>query len=130
MRTFALAASVVAGLAASATALGADRPSGTYKTRVQTTALQGRLNGLWTITFKHGRYTVTDNGRAVVHGKYVIKSGKITFHDTSGPAACPGRASYRYRLQGASLKFTNVDDKSASCIGRRLVLKRKFVRLH
>ena len=128
MKRLAIAAAIVAGLALSSAAVAAGTLSGTYKTKVHTTALGGQLNGTWTIKFKTGAYTVTDAGKVVIHGKYTIKSGKISLTDKSGPDKCPGTGVYKFKLTGKALKFTKVSDKPA-CIGRQTVLAGNFTKV-
>lgn len=121
MKRVALAASVVAALGLCSVALAASTLSGTYKTKIHTSALHGALNGTWTIKFKSGRYTVTDNGAVVLHGKDKLKGTKITLTDQSGPDACHmGSGTYKFKLKGSKLTFTKVS--SDPCVGRVTVL--------
>jgi uncharacterized protein YdeI (BOF family) len=126
MKRFALAIALIAALSLSSVALAAGTLSGTYKTKVNTTAQGGFLNGTWTIKFKSGHYTVTDNGTVVIHGKDKIKGSKITFQDVSGKFACVGKKSagtYKFKLTGKKLKFTKVKESTKSCgQGRAVVL--------
>ena len=128
MRKLLLSACLVLALAVAPAALAASSLSGTYKTKVTSKADNGRLKGTWTVTFKKGTYTVKQNGKGVVKGKDTFKSGRVTFHDTSGPGKCPGTATYKYKVTGKKLKFTNVSDKSKACIGRETVLKGTFTK--
>lgn len=128
LRKLALAACMVLVLAAVPAAFAASSLSGTYKTTVKSSAAGGHLKGTWTATFKNGTYTVKQNGKGIVKGKNTFKSGRVTFHDTSGPGKCPGTATYKYKVTGKKLKFTNVNDKSKACIGRETVLKGTFTK--
>jgi hypothetical protein len=125
MKRFALAVSVVLALALSSVALAAGTLSGTYKTKVTSTAEGGFLKGTWTIKFKNGTYTVTDNGKVVVHGKNTIKGSKITFQDTSGKFACVGSGTsgtYTFRLNGKQLTFTKVKESKKACAAGRVIV--------
>ena len=129
MKRLAITASVAAALALSSAALAAGTLSGTYKTKITGTALGGSLNGTWTIKFKSGNYTVTDEGIAVVHGKYSIKGTKITLNDKSGKDACPGPGIYKFKPTGKKLKFTRVSDPNENCIGRVTVLAGSYTKV-
>ena len=125
MKRFALAVSVVLALALSSVALAAGTLSGTYKTKVTSNAEQGFLKGTWTIKFKGAAYTVTDNGKVVVHGKDTIKGSKITFQDTSGKFACLGAGTsgtYTFKVTGKKLTFTKVKEAKKSCAAGRAVV--------
>jgi len=121
MKRVAFAVSVVAALGLCSVALAASTLSGTYKTKIHTTALGGALNGTWTVKFKSGFYTVTDNGAVVLHGKDKIKGTRITLTDQSGRDACnKGSGTYKFKLKGTKLTFTKVG--SDPCVGRVTVL--------
>ncbi len=133
MKRYAVAAVVVAALAFGCVALAAATLSGTYKTKVHTSALGGALNGTWTIKFSGsipgsnlGLYTVTDNGAKVLHGRDTIKGTKISFQDTGGKDACLGTGTtgtYKFKLKGNKLKFTKISETKKSCgQGRAIVL--------
>jgi hypothetical protein len=133
MKRFALAGSVVVALGVCSVALAASTLSGTYRTKVHTTALHGFVNGTWTIKFSgmvpgsnQGLYTVTDNGAVVIHGKDTIKGSKISFKDTSGRDSCLGAGTtghYKFKLKGSKLKFTKISETKKSCgQGRAVVL--------
>jgi hypothetical protein len=125
MKRFALAASVVAALGLCSVALAASTLSGTYKTKIHTTALGGAVNGTWTIKFKSGRYTAAQNSKVVVKGKNKITGSKITFKDTSGKDSCLGTGTtgtYKFKLKGNKLKFTKISDSNPRCQGRVVVL--------
>ena len=128
LRKLVVAVVLVLSLAAVPAAFAASALSGTYKTKVTSSAVKGQLKGTWTVTFKKGTYTVKQNGKGVVKGKDTFKSGRVTFHDTSGPGKCPGTATYKYKVSGKTLKFTNVNDRTKACLGRETVLKGKFVK--
>ena len=119
MKRFTAIVAAVALLAAVPVALAASAPSGTYKTVLTGT---GPLVGTWKVTFKSGKYSVTDNGNAVVHGKYKISGADISLTDTGGPAKCPGTGKYTFKLKGTKLTFHKVKDQAAACIGRVDVL--------
>jgi hypothetical protein len=128
MKRLAIVVAVVAGLALCSVALAAGTLSGKYKTKVHTSALGGQLNGTWTIDFKSGGYTVTDQGKVVLHGKDSIKGTKISLTDTRGADKCPGTGTYKFKLKGKALKFTKVKD-SAACAGRATVLSGAFTKV-
>ena len=129
MKRFAIAGSVIAALGLCSVALAASTLSGTYKTKIHSTALGGALNGTWTIKFKNGSYTVTDKGAVVVQGKDKIKGTKITFNGkSSGPDACnKGSGTYKFKLKGSKLTFTTVG--SDPCVGRATILTGKFTKV-
>lgn len=129
MKRLAIAGSVVGVLALSPTVLAAAGLTGTYKTKVTSSALGGQLKGTWTINLRSPNYTIADSGTVVVRGKYSIKGTRITFKDKSGLAACSNRAVYRYALTGNQLRFTKVKDSSTSCPGRILILAGTFTKV-
>jgi hypothetical protein len=129
MKRFAVVAVLLAMLAAASVASAAGTLSGTYQTKIGAKPLGGRLKGTWTIKFSHGNYKVSDNGTAVVHGKYTISHGKLTLAHESGPAACPGSGTYTFKLSGKKLTFTRVSDGSAACTGRATVLAGHFTKV-
>ncbi|HWF72441.1 MAG TPA: lipocalin family protein [Solirubrobacteraceae bacterium] len=129
MKRLVIGVAFAAALALCSVALAGGGLSGTYKTKVHTSALQGALNGTWTIAFKSGAYTVTDNGAAVIHGKYAVKGDKITLTDKSGKDACPAPGTYKFTLTGKKLRFARVSDSNPACIGRVTVLGGKFTKI-
>jgi hypothetical protein len=129
MRRLAIGITFAVALALCSVALAAGTLSGTYKTKIHTSALGGAVNGTWTIKFKSGAYTVTDNGATVIHGKYKLKGSKITLTDKSGKDACPAPGTYSYKLSGKTLKFTKVSDSNPACVGRVTVLGGKFTKV-
>lgn len=129
MRRFAIVTTVLAALALCSAALAASKLSGAYQAKVHSTALGGLLNGTWTFTLQKGKYTVADNGKVVIHGKYTIKGNKVTLHDKSGPDACAGTGVYKFKLKGKTLKFTKVSDPNSACLGRVLVLRSTFTKV-
>ena len=129
MRRLVITVTVSVVLSLAAVALAAAALRGTYKTTITGHALGGAVNGSWTINFSSPDYTVTDNGTAVVHGKYSISGTKITFNDKSGRAACPTPGIYSYRLNGSKLKLTRVSDSLAKCAGRVTVLAGSFTKV-
>jgi hypothetical protein len=129
MKRFALAVSVIAALGLCSVALAASTLSGTYKTKITSSALGGQLKGTWTIKFKSGGYTVAANGKVVILGKFSIKGSEITLKDKSGPDKCPAPGTYKFKLKGKTLKFTKVSDSNPSCAGRPIVLKGTFTKV-
>jgi hypothetical protein len=96
--------------------------NGTFKTTItNSSVLGGALNGTWTVKLNNGAYHVADNGHPIVHGKYTIKSNKISLKDTGGTGKCPGTGVYKFKVSGKSVTFTKVHD-AAACIGRQTVL--------
>jgi hypothetical protein len=128
MKRLAIVGAVVALVALCSVAFAAATLSGTYKTKVHTSALGGELNGTWTIDFKSGGYTVSDQGKVAVRGKNSINGTKISFTDTSGAEKCPGTGRYTFKLKGKALKFTKVKE-SAACAGRLTVLSGAFTKI-
>ncbi|HEY5317512.1 MAG TPA: hypothetical protein VIJ20_05995 [Solirubrobacteraceae bacterium] len=129
MKRLAIGGTVAALLMLASLALGAGTLSGTYKTKIHTSALRGQLNGTWTIAFERGAYTVTDDGAAVIHGKYTIRGRDITLRDKSGKDACPAPGTYKFTLSGDKLKFTKLSDPKAACVGRVTVLSGTFTKV-
>jgi hypothetical protein len=128
MKRLAIGLTVAVALAGCSAAIAAGTLSGTYRTKIHTSALHGAVNGTWTINFKSGAYTVTDDGAAVIHGKYSIKGDKITLTDKGGKDACPASGTYKFTLAGNKLKFTRVSDSNPACVGRVTVLAGKFTK--
>ena len=56
--------------------------SGTYKTKITSTALGGQLKGTWTLKLKGGVFTAAKGGTVQAQGKYSVKGSKITFRGT------------------------------------------------
>jgi curli biogenesis system outer membrane secretion channel CsgG len=115
-----LAAGTTAGTASAASL------SGTFKTKI---GGNSRFAGTWTIKFSHGNYKVTDNGKAVVRGRYTLSGNKLTMRDSSGPAACGPTGRYTYKISGSTLKFKNKTDTTVACSGRAVVLSRTFTKV-
>jgi hypothetical protein len=132
MKRFALAVSVLAALGLCSVALATSNLSGTYKTKVHSSALGGVLKGTWTIKFsgmvagsKQSVYTVTDNGVKATHGINTIKGNKISFKDTGGKDSCLGAGTtghYKFKLKGNKLKFTKISETKGCGQGRLIVL--------
>jgi hypothetical protein len=126
MKRFSLAVLVVSALGLCSVALAASTLSGMYKTKIHSTALGGALNGTWTIDFKSGGYTVTDNGAVAVVGRYEITGSKISLKDTGGKDSCLGAGTtghYTFKLNANKLTFTKISETRKSCgQGRALVL--------
>ena len=121
MKKRALGIAVVGMLALSSVALAAT-PSGTYKAKVHSSAFNGALDGTWTVTLYHGKYTVTDNGTVVLQGKYSISGTRITIGGGGHKAFGQVTGVYTYRLSGSKLSFSKVSDPTTKCAGRRIVL--------
>lgn len=122
-RLIAIAVTLAAlGLASVALAAG---PSGTYRTKITSSALGGGVKGTWTISFARGTYTVRENGSLIVRGRYATKGSEILLQDTSGSDACEGKNTggiYKFAIHGKSLKLTKVSDRSSCAKGRVIVL--------
>lgn len=121
MKKLTAGAAMVAALALSSVALAA-QPSGTFKRKVHTSALQGALNGTWTVNLYRGQYTVTDNGAIVLQGRYSIKGSQITVGGGGKQAFCQVTGVYSYKLSGNRLTFKKVNDPTKKCTGRVDVL--------
>jgi hypothetical protein len=132
MKRFALAVSVLDALGLCSVALATSTLSGTYKTKVHSSALGGVLKGTWTIKFSgmapgsnQGVYTVTENGTKVLHGRDTIKGTKISFKDTGGKDSCLGAGTtghYKFKLKGHKLKFTKISEAKKGCGQGRLIV--------
>jgi hypothetical protein len=125
MKRFTVLITLFALLAGASAASAAGGLSGTFKTKI---GGSGRLAGHWTIKFSHGNYKVTDNGTAVVRGKYTVSGSKLTMSDTGGPASCRPTGHYTFARSGSKLKFMNTGDRSATCAGRAAVLSHTFTK--
>ena len=121
MKRLSIGTAIVAVLALSSVALAAG-PSGTYKRNVRTKALNGVLNGTWTVTLYRGRYTVTDKGAIVLQGQYSIHGNRITIGGGSGQAFCKVTGIYSFKLSGGKLSFGRVNDPTKKCQARVDVL--------
>jgi hypothetical protein len=110
--------SVLLLLAAAPAALAAGSLSGTFKTKLT----GAKYGGTWKVTFTQGKYSVTDNGRAIVHGKFTLKGAAISLTDTGGPGKCAGTGKYTYTLKGKTLTVKKVSDAGTGCAGRVAVL--------
>ncbi len=129
MKRLAITISVAAVLTVCSVALAAATLNGTYKTKIGGAPLGGALKGTWTLKFKKPAYTVTDNGAAVINGKYSINGTTITFNDKGGKDACPTPGIYRFKLNGSNLKLTRVSDSPTKCAGREGVLAGNFTKV-
>ncbi len=128
MRRVVLVASVASMLVLSATAMAASALSGTYRTKVTSTALGGQVKGTWTIKFSGGVDTLTKNGVVQGHGKYVVAGTTLTFRPKASQGACAARGVYRFKLTGSTLTFTRISDSTA-CAGsaaREIILAGTF----
>jgi hypothetical protein len=86
------------------------------------------MKGTWTIAFKSGRYTVTDNGTTVIHGTYKISGDDVRLGHERGKDACPATGTYAFRRTGRTLKLTRVSDSNPNCTGRATVLASTFTK--
>jgi hypothetical protein len=130
MKRFALAASVVAALCLCSVALAASTLSGTYKTKVTSTALGGELKGTWTLKLKGGVFTAATGGAVRAQGKYSVKGSKVTFRGTPGQGACTSPGVYKFKLTGAKLKFTRVSgSRTGACQPRAIILAGSFTKV-
>jgi hypothetical protein len=103
-------------------ALAAGGPIGTWKTRISgTKVLAGHIDGTWTIDFTHHKYTVTWNGKTVLHGDDTVKGSDMSLTDMSGKVKCPGTGKYSIKENGSKLTFKKIKD-SKECAGRTAVL--------
>lgn len=130
MKRFAVVITAVVVLGVVPAALAASSLSGTYKTTITgSTQFGGTLNGAWAIKFTPGAFHVSQNGKAVVHGKDTVKGNVITFKESPGPQSCPTKGTYRFTLHGPTLNFKRIHDStSGACAGRVFVLKHTFTR--
>lgn len=63
-----------------------------------------------------GVHTVSQDGKVVVKGNYVVDKDQITFNDKEGDFACLGQTGkYKWAFDGKNLSFTKVQDE---CDGR------------
>jgi hypothetical protein len=108
-----------AGLAAPAVAAGG--PTGNYATTIKgDKSLHGALNGRWVLSFaKAGTYTVADNGKIVIHGRFTTTGSTVGFGHETGPASCPTPGRYTFKLTGRTLRLKRISDV---CPGRMGVL--------
>jgi hypothetical protein len=116
-------------LIACSSAIAAGPLAGTFKTTIGTAPLGGHVKGTWHLTFKNGTYTVTQNTKTMITGKYAINDGRVSLGHEHGPDACSTTGTYKYKITGATLKFTRVSDSSAGCAGRVAVLASTFTKL-
>jgi hypothetical protein len=122
-KQLAAAVSVVAALAFSSVALAGGTLAGKYTTTIKSPA---ELKGTWVLNLaKGGTYTVVDNGRVVVRGKYTTTGSRVTFGHETGDGACAKSGTYSWKKTGKTLKFTRVHD-SPLCSGRSGVLAQTF----
>lgn len=129
MKKIAAALVATAALVTCSVALAAGAPHGKYVTRIHSTADHGQLNGTWTLDFKAGKYTVSDDGHLLVHGTYRIHGDRMTVSNGHGPGACSNKApaTYTFTVRGSKLRFTK-DSGPKQCVGRDEVLSRTFTR--
>jgi len=118
--TITLTAVTVCALASAA--LAASGPIGTWKTKLSgTKVLAGHIDGTWTVDFTSSKYTVTWNGKTVLHGDYTVTGSDMSLTDESGEVKCPGTGKYRFKATGTKLTFKKIKDSKA-CAGRTAVL--------
>jgi hypothetical protein len=123
MKHLALAASVIAALALSSVALAGDTLAGKYTTTIKGPS---QFKGTWVLNLaKGGTYTVADNGRLLIRGKYSATRSKITFGHETGNGACAKSGTYAWKKTGKTLRFRRVHD-SPLCSGRSGVLAHTF----
>ena len=108
-----------AGLAGPAVAAGG--LSGSYATTIKgDKSLHGSLNGRWVLSFaKAGTYTVADNGKIVIRGRFTTTGSTVGFGHETGPASCPTPGRYSFKLTGRTLRLKRLSD---ACTGRIGVL--------
>jgi hypothetical protein len=130
MKRVVLILTAIVALGAVPAALAAVSLSGKWTTTISgSTQFGGALNGKWVVKFGHGAYHVSENGKAIVHGKDKIAGDVVTLKDAPGPNACPTKGEYRFTIAGKTLTLTRVHDStSPSCIGREVVLSHTFTR--
>ena len=130
MKRFALVVSVIAALGVCSVALAASSLSGSYKTKITSTALGGALKGTWTLKLKNGVFTAAKSGTVQGQGTYSIKGPKITFHDKPHAGGCKSPGVFKFKLTGKKLKFTRVSGSSTgACKPRAIVLAGSFTKV-
>lgn len=68
----------------------------------------------------------------MVHGKYAISKGTISFGHETGQLSCKPTGTYTFKLTGKKVKklrFTRVSDSTSSCAGRVAVLAGHFTKV-
>lgn len=76
----------------------------------------------WTLSLGAGnRYSLAQNGAAVVDGHFRLTEGIIVFADELGPLACTGRleGAYSWKLEGTTLVLAAQKD---DCAHRKALL--------
>jgi hypothetical protein len=121
MKRIAILAAVAVFAVVPAALAASSGPTGTWKTNIPKSVLRGDVKGTWTIDFASGKYTVTWNGKTVLHGVYTVAGADINLTDKSGEVKCPGTGKYSYKVKGSKLTFKKIKDTSA-CVGRTDVL--------
>jgi hypothetical protein len=129
MKKFVVLAVFVALLAVPAGAFSASMLTGTFKATIGSKPLGGGIQGVWTIKFQAGAYTVTRDGKAVIHGKYSSAGDNLTLGSETGPDSCPANGTYTFKLSGKSMKFTRVKDSNPDCAGRVAVLSGNYTKI-
>jgi hypothetical protein len=117
-----LLAIVTVGLLAFTSVALAAGPTGRYRATINSTALNGALNGTWTITLTTGHYAVAFNGRTLIHGTTSVSGSEMTVSGGGSEAYCHASGLYRFHRSGKSLTFTVIKDSTKGCGGRKLVL--------
>ena len=130
MKRFALVVSVIAALGVCSVALAASSLSGSYKTKITSTALGGALKGTWTLKLKGGVFTAAEGSAVRAQGKYSVKGSKITFRGKPSSGGCNTPGVYKFKLTGAKLKFTRVSGSSTgACMPRAIILAGSFTKV-
>lgn len=85
------------------------------------------IEGRWELALSGGsRFTVRQDGRLVVEGRYRVDGYTLALRDEGGPTVCdPPVAVYAWTLSDGELDLTPIDD---DCRGRRLVLTTRPLR--
>jgi len=122
MKRLTIILSVLTVFAIVPVALAAGGPIGKWKTTISgKSVLGGQIDGTWTVNFTPTRYTVTWNGKTVLHGVYTVKGSDMSLTDKSGEVKCPGTGKYSFTVKGHKLTIKKIND-SAACAGRIAVL--------
>lgn len=108
------AITILATLLAASVMSAEEGPSGTYSATMRGQTI--------TMALDKGNVTVHFGDKLAVKGTYTIDKHEIEFTDVEGPHACKDdvkTGTYRWKLTGKMLRFTNVNDK---CEGRKVGL--------
>jgi len=122
MKRLTIILSVLTVLAIVPAALAAGGPTGKWKTTISgKKVLGGHVDGSWTVDFTSARYTVTWNGKTVLHGVYTVTGSDMSLTDKSGEVKCPGTGTYTFKVNAEKLTLKKIKDSEA-CAGRIAVL--------